>query len=256
MATSLSVVIPAYNEESVIGRTIEAVERYLTASNVPHEIIVVDDGSTDRTIQCLRDLSVRIPSLRLAQSSHLGKGGAVKRGVLEATGKQVLFIDADHSTRIEEWEKLAPWLRDGCKVVIGSRKMPGAEVTVHQPPLREAMGKAFTWLTNVLLGTRVTDITCGFKSFHTDAAREIFLLQRLDGWGFDAEILFIARRLGYRIKEVPVVWRDDASTKVHLFTDAVRSFTELIQIRIGARRGWYPRSKRVSQQAQAFKVEG
>lgn len=236
----LSVVIPAYNEERVIRGTVEAVDRYLKTSRVAHEILVVDDGSMDRTVEIAQALTREIPSVRLLQSGHTGKGGAVKRGMLEATGAAILFMDADHSTRIEEWQHLAPWVRDGYEVVVGSRKMAGAQVTVHQPPLREAMGKAFTWCTNTMLATRVTDITCGFKCFQAEAARRIFSLQRMTGWGFDAEILFITRRMGYRLKEVPVVWADDAATKVRLAADALRSLQELFQIRLGAWRGWYP----------------
>ena len=236
----LSVVIPAYNEERVIRGTVEAVDRYLNTSRVTHDILVVDDGSTDRTVEIARALTREFPSVRLLQSGHAGKGGAVKRGMLEAAGATILFMDADHSTRIEEWQHFAPWVRDGYEVVVGSRKMAGAQVTVHQPPLREAMGKAFTWCTNTMLTTRVTDITCGFKCFQAEAAHRIFGLQRMTGWGFDAEILFIARRMGYRLKEVPVVWADDAATKVRLAADALRSLTELFQIRLGAWRGWYP----------------
>ena len=239
----LSVVIPAYNEASVIRETVEAVERHLNASRITREILVVDDGSTDRTVEIVRALIRELPSVRLLQSGHAGKGGAVKRGMLEATGAAILFMDADHSTRIQEWEHFAPWVRDGYEVIIGSRRMAGAQVKVHQPPLREAMGKVFTWVTNTMLTTQVTDITCGFKCFQAEAAHRIFGLQRMTGWGFDAEILFIARRMGYRLKEVPVVWADDAATKVRLTTDALRSLKELFQIRLGAWLGWYPRRR-------------
>ena len=235
----LSVVIPAYNEEASIRKTVESVRTYLTESKISHELLVVDDGSTDRTAEIVLEVAKSVPSLRLLRSGHRGKGGAVKLGMLEAAGEQVLFMDADLSTPIEELQKYLPWLHDGYDVVIGSRKMPGASVTVHQPPLREAMGKVFTWLTNVLLGTRVSDITCGFKCFSAKAASEIFRRQRIDGWGFDAEILFIAGRCGFRIKEVPVVWADDASTKVRLLKDAVRSLKELLEIRLSAWRGQY-----------------
>ena len=235
----LSVVIPAYNEAAVIRRTVEEVSAFLTRSEVAHELLIVDDGSTDETVELVRALAAEMPSLRLLSSGHRGKGAAVKRGMLDARGAHRLFMDADHSTRIEEWRKCAPWLREGVGVVIGSRKMPGAEVTVHQPPLRETMGKVFTWLTNTALSTRLTDITCGFKAFEARAAEEIFRLQRMDGWGFDAEVLFIARRLGYRVREVPVVWADDASTKVRLVADSFRSIKELAEIRFGAWRGLY-----------------
>jgi len=235
----LSVVIPTYNEEAAIRHTVEAVATYLAQARIRHEIIVVDDGSTDGTVEAVRELARILPGIHVIPGEHAGKGGAVRRGVLEAQGAHVLFLDADHSTRIEEWEKLAPWLRDGYEVVIGSRKMAGAHIHVRQPPLREAMGKVFTWLTNSLLGVRVRDVTCGFKGYCLPAARAIFQRLRMTGWGFDAEALFIARRLGYHIKEVPVVWADDASTKVRLAKDAMRSFIELVRIRLGAWRGWY-----------------
>lgn len=240
----ISVVIPAYNEAAVIRQTVREVAAYLDAVGLTHEIVVVDDGSTDGTVAIVRELESRLPSLRLILASHHGKGGAVKRGALEAAGEAVLFMDADHSTRIEELQKCLPWLEDGFQVVIGSRKTPGAEVRVHQPPVREAMGRVFTWLTNQLLGTRVTDITCGFKCFTAEAAAEIFQLQRIAGWGFDAEILFIARHRGWRIKEVPVVWTDDATTKVRLLHDTLRSLSELVSIRAGAWRGRYASGRR------------
>jgi len=236
----VTVVVPAYNEEAVITVTLEAVAAHFARQQTPYEVLVVDDGSVDRTTHLVREVARPNPCIRLLESPHRGKGAAIKRGVLEATGRYLVFMDADHATRIEEWDKCVPWLYKGFPVVIGSRKMPGADVQQHQPPLREAMGKVFTWLTNVLLATNVSDITCGFKCFHTEAARKIFSLQRIEGWGFDAEILFITRRLGYRIKEVPVTWRDDPRTKVRLLRDTIRSFSELLSIRRGAWRGWYP----------------
>ena len=240
---TLSIVIPVYNEEAALRSTLEEVARYLTGRRVAHEVLLIDDGSRDQTVSIARQLEREFP-VRLFQSPHLGKGAAVKRGMLEAHGRYRLFMDADHSTHIREWDTCAPWLQEGFEVVIGSRKMAGANVMVRQPPVREAMGKVFTRLTNAMLSMNVSDITCGFKTFHAEAAQRIFSLQRMDGWGFDAEILFIAKRLGYRIKEVPVVWADDASTKVHLFKDAARSFTELIDIRLGALRGAYPTAPR------------
>jgi glycosyltransferase involved in cell wall biosynthesis len=235
----LSVVIPAYNEAAVICQTVQEVAAYLTALPMTHEIIVADDGSTDGTGPRVQELAASLPGVRVVSGPHRGKGAAVRRGILDARGGYVLFMDADHSTRISEWAKCVPWLGDGYDVVIGSRKMAGATVLVRQPPLREAMGQAFTRLSNVLLPMRVTDVTCGFKCFQAPAARRIFHLQRMEGWGFDAEILFIARRLGLRIREVPVVWVNDAGTKVRLLTDAARSLTELLTIRIGSWRGWY-----------------
>ena len=238
----LSVVIPAFNEADAIASTLESVAGYLAGGGIAHEILVVDDGSTDGTPAIVRGLARELPAVRLMEGGHAGKGGAVRRGMLAARGAYRLFMDADSSTPIGEWAKLAPWLRDGCDVAIGSRKMAGARVLVHQPRLRELMGQAFTWLTNVLLAARVSDITCGFKGYTASTAERIFRLQRIEGWGFDAELLFIARRLGCRIQEVPVVWTHDASTQVRLARDAVRSLAELLRIRLDTWRGRYPRS--------------
>ena len=235
----LSVVIPAYNEAAVIGSTLESVVSSLTAGGVSHEILVVDDGSTDATASLVRQAAERRPQIRLLASGHQGKGGAVKHGVLAATGRYVLFLDADYSTRIEEWEKLRPWLTKGYEVVIGSRRMGGAEIVRRQSSLRRFLGSGFLWLTNAMLSIGVTDVTCGFKAFDTDVARTLFERQRLNGWGFDAEVLFLARRFGYRVKEVPVVWRNDATSNVRLWKDIVRSGLELVEIRCHALRGHY-----------------
>ncbi len=237
----LSVVIPVYNEAAVIGHTVQAVAEYVTSTGITSEILLVDDGSADGTQEQIRRCAREFPMVRCLCAEHRGKGAAVKRGMVDAQGTYRLFMDADHSTHIREWEKCAPWLREGYDVVIGSRKMPGAQVIQHQPSVREAMGKVFTKLTNAMLALDVTDVTCGFKCFRAEAATRVFPLQRIEGWGFDAEILFLVTRMGYRLKEVPVVWRDDASTKVHLVRDAVRSFQELVSIRMADWRGWYSR---------------
>ncbi len=235
----LSVIIPAYNEEAVIAPTVTAVRAYLRSRGAAFEIIAVDDGSADGTARVARELAAGIPELRVVELPHRGKGHAVRRGMLEATGAYRLFMDADHSTDISECEKFLPWLGRGYDAVIASRKMRGAMITKRQPLLRELMGKGFTSLTNVMLTGSVTDITCGFKCFTKQAAEQVFGLQRIDGWGFDAEILYLARRCGCRVKEVPVVWRDDPSSRVRLLSDTVRSVQELVAIRLWAWRGLY-----------------
>jgi dolichyl-phosphate beta-glucosyltransferase len=236
---ALSVVVPVYNEATVIAGTLRAVASHLSAGGVAHELVIADDGSSDATLAIASELARELPQLRVLPGAHRGKGGAVRRGMLAATGRWVLFMDADHATPIAEWDRFAPLLADGAPVVIGSRKMAGARILQRQPPWREAAGRTFTWLANRILSTRVSDFTCGFKAFQHDAAQAIFARQRVDGWGFDAEILFIAQYLGYRIHEVPVVWRDDADTKVRIARDAVRSFGELLAIRWAAARGAY-----------------
>lgn len=238
----VSVIIPTYNEAAVIGQTVQKVAQYLHEQGMTHEVLVVDDGSADGTVKRVQEMMVAVPSLRFLGASHRGKGAAVKHGVLAAQGRYLLFMDADCSTPIQEWQHCLPWLQDGHEVVIGSRKMAGAMVLKRQPPLREAMGKAFTWLTNAVLGTHVTDITCGFKCFRREAAQRIFRLQRMEGWAFDAEILFLARRFGYRVKEVPVVWTDDRSTKVRLASDAWQSLKDLWRVRWRAWQGGYDTS--------------
>ena len=235
----VSVIIPTYNEAAVIGQTVQKVDQYLQEQGMTHEVLVVDDGSTDGTVRRVQEMMAAVPSLQFLGASHRGKGAAVKHGVLAAQGRYLLFMDADYSTPIQEWQHCLPWLQDGHEVVISSRKMAGAMVPKRQSPLREAMGKAFTWLTNAMLGTHVTDITCGFKCFRREAAQRIFRLQRMEGWAFDAEILFLARRFRYRVKEIPVRWTNDDSTKVRLMWDACRSLKELVAIRLGAVHGWY-----------------
>jgi dolichyl-phosphate beta-glucosyltransferase len=239
---ALSVVVPVYNEAAAVAQTLRAVARHLEAAGVAHEIVVADDGSSDETVAIVTGLARELPQVRVLPGPHRGKGGAVRRGMLAAESRWVLFMDADHATPIAEWDKFAPLLAAGAPVVIGSRRMPGARILQRQPPWREAAGRAFTWLANRILATRVSDFTCGFKAFQRDCAQAIFARQRVDGWGFDAEILFIAHHLGYPIREVPVVWRDDADTKVRIARDAIRSFSELLAIRLAAIRGGYRRA--------------
>ena len=238
-APQWSIVIPAYNEAAVIAQTLQDIAIFLQARAWSAELLVVDDGSSDQTLERVREAMRAIPALRLLRTPHQGKGAAVRTGMLAATGHWRVFLDADHSTRIDELPSCAEWLRRGEAVVIGSRKIAGARIHIRQPLLRELMGKTFTRFTNLLLTVRVSDITCGFKCFTREAAGDIFRRQRIDGWGFDAEILFLARRLGYSIKEVPVAWTNDPTTNVRLAGDALRSFKELLAIRLGSWRGWY-----------------
>ena len=239
-APRLSVVIPTYNEAARIGRTIPALLTYLHGLGYTHEFLIVDDGSTDGTPGMARQLLSGEPRARvLEEPRNRGKGHAVRVGVLAAEGQFVLFCDADLSTPPDELDKFWRWLDSGYEVVIGSRKMAGANVSRHQPAWRESLGKAFTWLTNVIATPGISDVTCGFKCFSDHAAQALFSRSVIDDWSFDAEVLFIAQRLGYPLKEVPVNWHDEPGTKVRLWKDAVRSLIGLLTIRANFLRGRY-----------------
>ena len=236
----LSLVIPAFNEDRRIGQSLERILSFFRAQSYPFEIIVVDDGSTDRTVEVVRGFAASDPQLRVEpQPQNRGKGEAIRKGMLLAGGKYLFFSDADLSVPIEAVPDFLSRLEAGDDVAVGSRRIAGAVIEVHQPIHRELMGKVFTGLSNLILGLKLKDFTCGFKAFRRDAARELFSRQRLGGWSFDSEILYLAKSKGYRIAEVPVVWRNDEATKVRLGRDVVRSFVDLWNIRINHTLGKY-----------------
>jgi len=236
----ISVVIPAFNEAARITEPLRRIDRYLRERRFAGELIVVDDGSTDGTVAVLRSLAGELftPVSIIECSRNRGKGHAVRTGMTSASGRAVLMTDADLSTPIEQLDNLLPYLQDGAPIVIGSRKMAGAVIEVRQPFVREAMGRVFTALTRWLV-VRVSDVTCGFKLFTAEAAIAVFGRASLDDWSFDAEALYIARRLGYRIVEVPVAWADAPGTKVHRILDALRALEGIARIRWNALRGHY-----------------
>jgi len=236
----LSVVIPAYNESQRIAEPLGRIDAWLQTHEPSSEIVVVDDGSTDGTADVVRDCSrmLRTPVIVVGSSPNRGKGYAVRVGMMRAQGRALLLTDADLSTPIEELEKLRRCLAEGAAIAIGSRKMAGAVVEIRQPLLRESMGRVFTLLSRLLL-LRVSDVTCGFKLFTREAAAQIFPRMTLDDWSFDAEALFLARRLGLEIREVPVRWRDAQGTKVNRTRDALRSALGLLRIALNAARGRY-----------------
>lgn len=242
----LSIIIPAYNEEKRLGRTLTSIRDYFASQSVAMEdieIIVVDDGSSDGTAKVAREYERLMPELRLIQNAgNRGKGFSVKHGMLEARGKIALFTDADLSSPIEESSKLLAALKAGNDVAIGSRALDRSLITVHQSHLREIAGMIFNGFVRVLTGLPFHDTQCGFKAFVRERAQIAFEQQRIERFGFDPEILFIAKRHGLRTVEVPVRWAHDAGTKVHVFRDSLLMFGDLVVIRWNALIGRYPRS--------------
>lgn len=234
---ALSIIVPALDEEVRLPATLRRILDWADGQRRRVEIVVVDDGSADRTAEVAVERGdSRVRLLRLP--ANRGKGAALRAGVAASRGAFVLVTDADLSTPIEEAAALLAALEAGADVAIGSRKMPGATIVVHQPWLRERLGKVFTWLARQLIAD-VSDVTCGFKAFRGAAARDIFSRVRVYDWSFDAEVLLLATRLGYRLREVPVRWADCAGTKVRLGRDVLRSLEGLARIRLNAARGRY-----------------
>jgi dolichyl-phosphate beta-glucosyltransferase len=231
----VSIVIPAYNEEGRLPRTIERIAGFLFGRT--HEIVVVDDGSIDRTAAAAREAAG--PGVVLLRNDeNRGKGYAVRRGMLAARGLRRLMTDADLSTPIEELGRLEACLDAGADIAIGSRALRGARVEVRQPWYREGVGRLFNVFVRILAVPGLSDTQCGFKLFSARAAEAVFGAARLDGFSFDVEALFIARQLGLRIAEVPVVWRNDAATRVGLL-GGFQAFPDLLRIRLNDWRGYY-----------------
>lgn len=237
---SLTVVIPAYNEERRIGRTLERVLAYLRESVQRFEVIVVDDGSSDATRDIVRSMAGSEPRIKLiALERNRGKGMAVRRGMLAGEGEWLLFTDADLSTPIEEIETLAASMQAGADIAIGSRSLQGARVDIHQPWYREAMGKTFNRIVRLLAIPGFVDTQCGFKCFTRGAARTVFERSRIDRFAFDVEALVIARRLGFRIVEVPIRWANEPNSRVAIVRDSTRMLVDLVRIRWNALAGVY-----------------
>ena len=236
----ISLIIPAFNEELRIGKSLEQIFRFCNAQALPFEVIVVDDGSSDDTVPFIRKTFGNRAELKIIQQpQQRGKGAAVRKGILQARGDYVFFSDADLSVPIETLSVFLIELQNLCDVAIGSRRAPGAKIEVHQPFMRETMGRIFTSLSNFVLGTRYFDVTCGFKGFKREVARDLFSRQRLRNWSFDSEILLIARLKQYRVAEIPVHWRNEQGTKVRVWKDAAVSFLGLLQIRLNQILGKY-----------------
>ncbi|MCS6918922.1 MAG: glycosyltransferase family 2 protein [Fimbriimonadales bacterium] len=234
-APRLSVVIPAYNEQTRIERTLQRIVEYLNARGETYEILVVSDGSTDATETLVQRFAQTHPQVQLlAYQPNRGKGYAVRYGILRARGERVLFSDADLATPIEELEKLEPYLDNGYPIAIGSRPLRESQLVVRQPFYREWAGRAFNKAVQLLAVRGIHDTQCGFKLFTREAAQAIFSRCRLNGFSFDFEALFYAQRLGYRIAEVPIRWMHQEGSKVRLLRDGLRMLRDLVWLRLNA----------------------
>ena len=228
----LSIVIPCYNEEERLPRTIEQIERYLEGKDLAYELILVDDGSTDGTRLVMDAAAERNRFVRLeALPRNRGKGRALAEGVAVARGAQILVTDADLSTPIEELEKLRAELDKGAGAAIASRALRASRVEVSQPIYRVLMGKAFNLLVQAVLLPGIWDTQCGFKLFRADVAHEAFAGLTTDGFGYDPEVLYRAKKRGVRIAEVPVVWRNSAPTKVSPIKSSLDMFKHVVRVR-------------------------
>ncbi|MDD3089482.1 MAG: glycosyltransferase family 2 protein, partial [Candidatus Omnitrophica bacterium] len=225
--------IPAYNESANISGTLAEVADYLSSKTFRSEVIVSDDGSWDDTVDKALTFAPRIKDLHAIRTSpNRGKGHAVRKAMLEARGKYRLFMDADNSTSVKEFDKFLPLLEEGFGVVIGSRRMIGSKVTLREPSARIFLGQIYIFLANVLLGCGVMDVNCGFKAFSSEAAERLFPAQRMDGWSMDAELLFLAGKYGIAVREVPVEWaHKSATSKVRPIRAGIQSFSALMKIR-------------------------
>lgn len=229
---SISVVIPAFNEENRIGATIRKIYDYLKEKSETFEIIVVDDGSSDNTVDVVRNVSERIKNIKLiSNGTNKGKGFTVKNGILNSACSLVLISDADLSTPIEEVENFLAWIDNGYDIVIGSRGLEESEILKKQPWYRQSMGKTFNKMVKILVLGDFNDTQCGFKLFKSGAAKKVFSLSKIDGFAFDVEILFIAKKIGYRTKEVPVRWINSPHSKVRIMRDSLKMFFDLLRIR-------------------------
>ena len=234
MEPRYSIVIPAYNEAARLGATLEKVLAYIHAQNWNAEVLVVNDGSRDSTAEIVRSFAARDSALRLVENpGNRGKGYSVRNGMLHARGTLILFSDADLSSPIEEAPKLFSAIDAGADVAIGSRWLRAETQTQRQPLHRQIVGRIFNLLLRITLGLQFKDTQCGFKAFRQSAARTIFPLQKIERWGFDPEILFLARKFHFRVEEVPVVWGHSGGARINPFTDGFRMFLEMLRIR------WY-----------------
>jgi len=234
MFKHLSVIIPAYNEERRIKTTLEAIYNYLSRQDYSWEAIVISDGSSDKTVEMVFEFISNKPEFSLiANTLNRGKGFVVRQGMLQAQGDFCLFTDADNSTSIEQVEKFWPYLDEGYDIVIGSIEVPGAVINEQAQWYRRFLGHYSKYLIRIVAGLwKIHDTQRGFKCFTVKSARDIFSRTKIDRWGFDIEVLALAKKMGYKIKETPVIWNNSGGSHVHL-TDYFATLKDLFKIK------WY-----------------
>ncbi len=235
-----SIVIPAYNESARIGGALQAVVACIRQRGWNAEVVVVNDGSHDDTAEIVQAFAANAPEVRMLQNpGNRGKGYSVRNGILHSLGEIVMFTDADLSAPIEEADGLFAALASGADIAIGSRWLERTRQSIRQPLYRQFFGRCFNVVTHAVMGLPYADTQCGFKAFTRDAAQTIFQLQTIERWGFDPEILFIARKRGYRVVEVPVSWAHDERTRISYLRDGTRMLQDIAIVRWNALRGHY-----------------
>jgi len=246
-----SIVIPAYNESARLGATLEKVLAYVRAQGWDAEVIVVNDGSRDNTADIVRAFSAKNPMLRLVENpGNRGKGYSVRNGMLNSRGQIVLFSDADLSSPIEEAPKLFQALDEGADIAIGSRWLRSETQTQRQPLHRQLFGRIFNLVLRLTLGLQFADTQCGFKAFRQPAVQAIFPLQKIERWGFDPEILFLARKFKFKVREIPVAWAHREGTSINPLLDGSRMVMEMLRVRWYDLTGKYGGASPVTQPAK------
>lgn len=227
---SLSILIPLFNESKRLEKSWQKIKKYYENKDYFGELIFINDGSTDNTLKIIKKFKARFPIKIISYQPNCGKGFSIRKGVLEATKKIILFMDLDLSTSLNMTEKFLEEFEDNT-LLIGNRESPQSIMIKRQSFFREKMGLAFTRLTNLILGINCSDYTCGFKMFPANLGKKIFSKAKINRWGFDAELIFLAKKLGVKIKELPVVWEHKRNSKVNLKKDIFYTLFELLQIR-------------------------
>lgn len=228
----LSIIIPVFNEKEIIINTLKTIINFLVKKEYPYELIIVDDASTDDTVKIIQDFlkTNSQPIILLKNNINRGKGYAVRKGVLVSRGEYILFTDADLSTPIEELDKLLFFIKNGYDIVIGSRGLKQSQLIRRQVWYREKMGKIFNLLVRILILKGIKDTQCGFKIFKTEVAKKIFLKTKINRFAFDVEVLFIAKKFNYKIKEVAITWKNRYASKVHIIKDSIIMLMDILRI--------------------------